>query len=252
MSDSVTPWTVAHQTPLSMGFSRQEYWSGLPFPSPGDLLHPGIKPRSPALQADFSIRLTSLHMIISSSIHYFILLIICLLTWQVVIDLVKWRICMLLCPPSVPTQGLNPHLLGSTCGSSGARVGEGAEGLPWTLRPLFQSYKMSEVVALGGMSVQMSYSAVGKLRERQTGKLETQSQQLASVAMAARVSGVQGLESQTWCTAPSLCPEVSKGLTDGRFCGLVHCGDFLWANQSNLTNHIIANSRNYSDSSNIL
>ena len=47
----VTPITVAHQAPLSMGFSRQEYWSGLPFPSPGDLPHPGIKPRSPALQA---------------------------------------------------------------------------------------------------------------------------------------------------------------------------------------------------------
>ena len=48
----VTPWTVAHQAPLSMGFSRQEYWSGLPFPSPGDLPDPGIEPRSPALQAD--------------------------------------------------------------------------------------------------------------------------------------------------------------------------------------------------------
>ena len=45
------PWTVAHQAPLSMGFSRQEYWSGLPFPSPGDLPNPGIEPRSPALQA---------------------------------------------------------------------------------------------------------------------------------------------------------------------------------------------------------
>ena len=48
----VTPWTVAYQAPLSMGFSRQEYWSGLPFPSPGDLPNPGVKPRSPALQAD--------------------------------------------------------------------------------------------------------------------------------------------------------------------------------------------------------
>ena len=48
----VTPWTVAHQAPPSMGFSRQEYGSGLPFPSPGDLLDPGIEPRSPALQAD--------------------------------------------------------------------------------------------------------------------------------------------------------------------------------------------------------
>ena len=48
----VTPWTVACQTPLSMGFSRQECCSGLPFPSPGDLPDPGIEPRSPALQAD--------------------------------------------------------------------------------------------------------------------------------------------------------------------------------------------------------
>ena len=48
----VTPWTVALQAPLSMEFSRQEYWSGLSFPSPGDLPNPGIKPRSPALQAD--------------------------------------------------------------------------------------------------------------------------------------------------------------------------------------------------------
>ena len=47
-----TPWTVAHQSPPSMGFSRQEYWSGLPFPSPGDLPDPGIEPKSPALQAD--------------------------------------------------------------------------------------------------------------------------------------------------------------------------------------------------------
>ena len=47
-----TPWTVAHQAPLLMGFSRQEYWSGLPFPSPGDLPNPGIEPGSPALQVD--------------------------------------------------------------------------------------------------------------------------------------------------------------------------------------------------------
>ena len=48
----VIPWTVAYQAPSSMGFSRQEYWSGLPFPSPGDLPNPGIEPRSPAFQAD--------------------------------------------------------------------------------------------------------------------------------------------------------------------------------------------------------
>ena len=46
-----TPWTVAYQAPPSMKFSRQEYWSGLPFPSPGHLPHPRIEPRSPALQA---------------------------------------------------------------------------------------------------------------------------------------------------------------------------------------------------------
>ena len=45
----VTPWMVAYQAPLSIGFSRQEYWSGLPFPSPGDLPNPGIEPRSPTL-----------------------------------------------------------------------------------------------------------------------------------------------------------------------------------------------------------
>ena len=52
MSDFATPWTVAHHDPQSMGFSRQEYWRGLPFPSPGDLPNPGIKPGSPALEAD--------------------------------------------------------------------------------------------------------------------------------------------------------------------------------------------------------
>ena len=46
------PWTVASQAPLSLGFSRQEYWSGLPCPPPGDLPDPGTKPGSPALQAD--------------------------------------------------------------------------------------------------------------------------------------------------------------------------------------------------------
>ena len=47
-----TPWTVTYQAPPTMGFSRQEYWSGLTFPSPGDLPNPGIKPRTPAWQAD--------------------------------------------------------------------------------------------------------------------------------------------------------------------------------------------------------
>ena len=53
VSDSLaTPWTAAHHAPPSMGFSRQEYWSGMPFPFPGDFPNPGIKPGSPALQAD--------------------------------------------------------------------------------------------------------------------------------------------------------------------------------------------------------
>ena len=50
---SMTPWTVAHQAPLSMGFPRQEYWNGLPFPSLGDLSSPGIKPMSPAVAGRF-------------------------------------------------------------------------------------------------------------------------------------------------------------------------------------------------------
>ena len=48
----LTPWTVPHQTPLSIEFSSQEYWSGLPFPSPEDLPNPEIKPESPGLQTD--------------------------------------------------------------------------------------------------------------------------------------------------------------------------------------------------------
>ena len=49
----VTPWTVVHQAPLSMGFYRQEYWRGVPLPSPGDLPDPEIEAGSPALQVDF-------------------------------------------------------------------------------------------------------------------------------------------------------------------------------------------------------
>ena len=60
VSDSlVTTWTIAHQAPWSMGFSRQESWSKLPFPPPGDLPNPGIKPASPATPALVSLFLTS-------------------------------------------------------------------------------------------------------------------------------------------------------------------------------------------------
>ena len=53
MPDFATPWTMAHQVPLSMGFPRQEYWNGLPFLPPGDLPDPGIKPEFPALEGGF-------------------------------------------------------------------------------------------------------------------------------------------------------------------------------------------------------
>ena len=60
MSNSFAiPWTVACQAPLSMGFPRQEYWSGLPFPTPGDLANPGIEPMSPALTGRFLTTSTS-------------------------------------------------------------------------------------------------------------------------------------------------------------------------------------------------
>ena len=64
LSYSATPWTIACQAPLSMEFSRQEYWSGLPYPSPGDLLDSGIEPGSPALHADsLSSELPGKHML---------------------------------------------------------------------------------------------------------------------------------------------------------------------------------------------
>ena len=73
--DSATPWTVACEAPLSMKFFSQEYWNGLPFPSPGDLPNPGMKPGFPALQADSSpseppgrpVKLSILILIFSSS-----------------------------------------------------------------------------------------------------------------------------------------------------------------------------------------
>ena len=67
----MTPWTVTCQAPLSLGFSRQEYWSGLPFPSPGDLPNPGIESRSPALQADSLLtKLVVLYSLTQTSMHW--------------------------------------------------------------------------------------------------------------------------------------------------------------------------------------
>ena len=59
-----TPWTLDFQAPLPMGFSRQEYWSGLPFPSPGDLPNPGIEPRSYALQTDSLLCVPSIPLLL--------------------------------------------------------------------------------------------------------------------------------------------------------------------------------------------
>ena len=68
VSDSVTPWAVAHQASVSMEFSRQEYWSGLPFPPPGDLPDPGIEPMSPASP---SLQANSLPLSHRGSLQYF-------------------------------------------------------------------------------------------------------------------------------------------------------------------------------------
>ena len=65
----VTPWTITHQAPLSMGFPRQEYCSELPFPSPGDLLDPEIEPVSPALQAN-SLSIQYMALFFSFFFHY--------------------------------------------------------------------------------------------------------------------------------------------------------------------------------------
>ena len=71
----VPPWTVAHQGPLSKKFSSQEYWSGLPFPSPGDLLHPGIKSRSltsPALAGRFFTSWANSEALTHGNYFYFV------------------------------------------------------------------------------------------------------------------------------------------------------------------------------------
>ena len=64
------PWTVAHQAPLSMGFPRQEYWSGLPVPFPGHLSHPGIEPTSPAVACRFFTTEPPRKMIIEVTLDY--------------------------------------------------------------------------------------------------------------------------------------------------------------------------------------
>ena len=70
VSNSATSWTVAHQAPLSLGFFRQQYWSGLPFPTPGDLLNLGIKPMYPALAGEFFTTEPPGKLYISISIVY--------------------------------------------------------------------------------------------------------------------------------------------------------------------------------------
>ena len=84
-----TPWTVAHQAPLSMGFSRQQYWSGLPFPSPWDLPNSGTEPGSLALQADSlpSKRLRGLRIYIFNQLS----------TWIPGRNEARWRLSFQIC-----------------------------------------------------------------------------------------------------------------------------------------------------------
>ena len=98
-----TPWTVAHQAPPSMGFSRQEYWRGLPFPAPGDLPDPGIEPKSPALQTD---ALTSEPPLSLSSVN-----VLSSLIWTIPVNLIT-------CLISYRSISLPPIESGSTNGGA--------------------------------------------------------------------------------------------------------------------------------------
>ena len=71
LNSFATPWTVAHQAPLSRGFLRQEYQSGLPFPPPGDLPNPGIEPESHALQASSLLLSHQGSLLVTLKIHIF-------------------------------------------------------------------------------------------------------------------------------------------------------------------------------------
>ena len=93
----MTPWTVAYQASPSMGFSRQEYWSGLLFPSPGDLPNSGIKPGSPTLEADALNSEPPGKLIKKDRIHIHILL-----------RAKSLQSCPILCLPQVPTRLLHP------------------------------------------------------------------------------------------------------------------------------------------------
>ena len=98
----VTPWTVAHQAPLFMGFSRQECWSGLPFPPPGNLPDPGIKPTSPAspaLQADSFTMEPTTAMVIMSEVglpselfKHWVSVCLSSFWWKCVQDYIPWSV----------------------------------------------------------------------------------------------------------------------------------------------------------------
>ena len=126
------PWTGAYEAPLSMGFSRQEYWSGLLFPSLGDLLDPGIEPRFPALQADTLLsepRGKAIHEWWSlpgpsQNLSHFNLMINLWVKWSVSCSVMSdsWRPhglqpTRLLCPWDIPgkSTGVGCHFLPFTC-----------------------------------------------------------------------------------------------------------------------------------------
>ena len=115
----VIPWTIAHQAPLSMGFSRPEYWSGLPFLSPDNLPDPGIKPESPALAGRFFTTSATweAHYVLCVIVSHFQLCdpMDCSLPGSSVRELFQARMLECIAPVSLLqgiflTQGLNPGL----------------------------------------------------------------------------------------------------------------------------------------------
>ena len=141
MSDSATPWTVANQAPLSMEFFRQEYWIGLPFPSPGDLPDPGIKPRSPALHADALLSeppgkpLPRLQLVKYVRLHTLLRIHQCSSShWQW-----KWSVTCSLVSDSLRSQGLKPARLLCPWNFPGKNTGVGCHFLLQRILPTLRS-----------------------------------------------------------------------------------------------------------------
>ena len=148
-------WTVAHQALLSIGFSRQEYWSGLPFASPGDLRDPGIEPRSPALQAD---SLPLHHYLVSPGSQVPAYLYLSLLLSLLCMHAKSLQSSPILCdpmdcsPPGSSVHGILQARILEWIAMPSSRVSSGS-------RDLIRSHLMSPVMAGGFFST----STPGKL-----------------------------------------------------------------------------------------